>query len=224
MDICNKRWLVIFSSICLPVNFSQLHLLPQNHWANFSQTWHRASLSKGDWSFSNEGPHHFPREDDYKIAKYIDEIIKIFSRTIGSISTNLTQSMLWWWGKKVGAYDGDSAGMVAYKKDWKIIDFECKLFNSLLDNRKMGKIFTTCIFYFRIWFWNWQHAPIRTEIEKFNFVFFFLRFLISPGLLSMNFKCVMGGFFSIKNLLHHWFFWFIHKLKICQVQTYVTVL
>ena len=32
------------------VNFSQFHLLLQNHWANLNQTWHKASLGKGDSS------------------------------------------------------------------------------------------------------------------------------------------------------------------------------
>ena len=32
------------------VNFSHFHLLLQNHWANFNQTWHKVSLGKGDSS------------------------------------------------------------------------------------------------------------------------------------------------------------------------------
>ena len=34
-------------SVCLSVNFSPFHLLLQNHWANFNQTWHKASLRDG---------------------------------------------------------------------------------------------------------------------------------------------------------------------------------
>ena len=34
-------------SVC---NFSHFHLLLQNHWANFNQTWHKASLGEGDSS------------------------------------------------------------------------------------------------------------------------------------------------------------------------------
>ena len=46
-------------------------LLLQNHWANFNQTWHKASL--GPWVkkiqvCSNEGPHPFPRGDNKEIA------------------------------------------------------------------------------------------------------------------------------------------------------------
>ena len=41
-------------SVCLSVrpsvNFSHFHLLLQNHWANFNQTWHKASLGEGDSS------------------------------------------------------------------------------------------------------------------------------------------------------------------------------
>ena len=37
-------------SVCLSVNFSHFHLLLHNHWANFNQTWHKASLGKGDSS------------------------------------------------------------------------------------------------------------------------------------------------------------------------------
>ena len=35
-------------SVCLSVNFSHFHLLLQNHWANFNQTWHKVSLGEGD--------------------------------------------------------------------------------------------------------------------------------------------------------------------------------
>ena len=33
-------------SVCLSVNFSQFHLLFQNHWANFNQTWHKLLFTK----------------------------------------------------------------------------------------------------------------------------------------------------------------------------------
>ena len=45
---------VVCLSVCLSVrlsvNFSHFHLLLQNHWANFNQTWHKASLGEGDAS------------------------------------------------------------------------------------------------------------------------------------------------------------------------------
>ena len=37
-------------SVRLSVNFSHFHLLLQNHWANFNQTWHKASLGEVDSS------------------------------------------------------------------------------------------------------------------------------------------------------------------------------
>ena len=41
---------VVVVVIVVVVNFSHFHLLLQNHWANFNQTWHKASLGKGDSS------------------------------------------------------------------------------------------------------------------------------------------------------------------------------
>ena len=37
-------------SVRLSVNFSHFHLLLQNHWANFNQTWHKVSLGEGNSS------------------------------------------------------------------------------------------------------------------------------------------------------------------------------
>ena len=37
-------------SVRLYVNFSHNHHLLQNHWANFNQTWHKASSGEGDSS------------------------------------------------------------------------------------------------------------------------------------------------------------------------------
>ena len=34
--------------VVIVVNFSNFHLLLQNQWANFNQTWHKASLDEGD--------------------------------------------------------------------------------------------------------------------------------------------------------------------------------
>ena len=49
--ICSSVRLSVRLSICLSVNFSHFHLLLQSHWANFNQTWHKASLGKGDANF-----------------------------------------------------------------------------------------------------------------------------------------------------------------------------
>ena len=39
---------VVVLVVVVVVNFSHLHLLLQNHWASFNQTWHKASLCEGD--------------------------------------------------------------------------------------------------------------------------------------------------------------------------------
>ena len=39
---------VNFSDRLSSVNISQFHPLLQNHWANFNQSWHKASLGKGN--------------------------------------------------------------------------------------------------------------------------------------------------------------------------------
>ena len=41
---------VVRPSVCSSVNFSHFHLLLKNHWANFNQTWHKASLGDRDSS------------------------------------------------------------------------------------------------------------------------------------------------------------------------------
>ena len=42
---------VVCLSVCPSVNFSHFQLLFQNHWTNFNQTWHKASLGGGDSIF-----------------------------------------------------------------------------------------------------------------------------------------------------------------------------
>ena len=44
IKICPLSVVVV---VVVVVNFSHFHFLLQNHWANFNQTWHKASLSKG---------------------------------------------------------------------------------------------------------------------------------------------------------------------------------
>ena len=36
--------------VVVVVNFSHFHVLLQNHWANFNQTWHKTSLGEGNSS------------------------------------------------------------------------------------------------------------------------------------------------------------------------------
>ena len=59
---------VVCLSVRLSVNFSHGPLLLQKHWANFNQTWHKASLGEVDSSFFNEWPIAFPRGDNYEIV------------------------------------------------------------------------------------------------------------------------------------------------------------
>ena len=88
--------------IVVVVNFSYFHLLLQNHWANFNQTWHKASLGEGNSSFSNEGPCPFSRGDNYEMAKIHWHISKIFSSTnTGPISTKFGTNHLWVKGFKI---------------------------------------------------------------------------------------------------------------------------
>ena len=73
--------------VCPSVNFSHFHLLLQNHWANFNQTWHKASLDEGDVQMKS---HVFQGKIITKyIAKMHYQRIRIFSRTICLILTNL---------------------------------------------------------------------------------------------------------------------------------------
>ena len=62
----------VCQSVRLSVNFSHFHLFLQNHWTNFNQTWHKASLGKGDSSLF-KGDALFQREIVTKLWKYIDE-------------------------------------------------------------------------------------------------------------------------------------------------------
>ena len=47
IKICPLSVVVV---VVVVVNFSHFHLLLQNHWANFNQTCHKASLGEGDSS------------------------------------------------------------------------------------------------------------------------------------------------------------------------------
>ena len=75
-----------------------LNILLQNHWANFNQTWHKASL----WMMEiqvclKEGPHAFPRGVNYKIAKIHWEIWKYSSpEPLGQFKIYFARSILGW--------------------------------------------------------------------------------------------------------------------------------
>ena len=68
------------------------NLLLQNHWANFNQTWHKASK----WQ-----ARPFTRGDNYEIAKYIDEIKKnLLQNHWTNFNQTFSKSIFWWWGLK----------------------------------------------------------------------------------------------------------------------------
>ena len=70
VSFSDHLWSVVCPSVCPSVNFSHFHLLLQNYWANFNQTWHKASLGKGDSSLLKwRAPRPFPRGDNYEIVK-----------------------------------------------------------------------------------------------------------------------------------------------------------
>ena len=57
LDHLNRRlkWAFLIK-ICPVVYFLHFHLLLQNHWANFNQTWHKASLDEVIQVCSNKEP------------------------------------------------------------------------------------------------------------------------------------------------------------------------
>ena len=133
--------------------------------------------------------------------------------------------------KKVGTEDVDSAGMLASKTDWKIIDDSDQFSNVIslivfLITRKWVNFYFSAFCFFRIWFWTWQHDPFHTKIDKLaSFVFSksCCLWVFSPRIWNVFWMC-----FSLKNLLHHlkkWrddpeitkklFFCLILGLKIC---------
>ena len=77
----------------------------------------------------------------------------------------------------MAALDDDSAGILAYTKDWKIIDDSYTFSNAiclivLMNTGKLVNFFLNVFCFFRIWFWIGQHDPIRTKLDKFfNYVF-----------------------------------------------------
>ena len=50
VSFSNQNLFVVVIVVGVVVNFSHFHLLLQNHWANFNQTWHKASLGEGNSS------------------------------------------------------------------------------------------------------------------------------------------------------------------------------
>ena len=75
---------VVCPSVCL-CKFSHFHLLLQNHWANFNQTWHKVSEGEGDSRLFKWRPRPSKRGDNWELIKINWQLLKIFSRTTGPI-------------------------------------------------------------------------------------------------------------------------------------------
>ena len=74
----------------------KLKNLLQNHWANFNQTWHKASIGKVDSSSFKERAILFSKGIYYEIAKIHDHVgvIRSFMR-YHSVKRGLTLVRLW---------------------------------------------------------------------------------------------------------------------------------
>ena len=96
------------SSVCPSVNFWHFQVLLQNHWENFNQTWHKASMGGGASSLSNEEPSHSQGGDNWIVVKinWKLKILKFFSRTSGLNSTKIGTKHSWVKGRQVCSNEG----------------------------------------------------------------------------------------------------------------------
>ena len=86
---------IFCSSVCK--FFTYFYLLLQNHWDNFIQTWHKASMDERDPSLFKWMTTSFHRGYNNDFVIFHKGSLKIiFSRSNGSISTNLAQRILGW--------------------------------------------------------------------------------------------------------------------------------
>ena len=98
----------------------------------------------------------------------------------------------------MGAYDRDSAGMVAFKKGLKIVNdsytfFECCSFNSIREYRKIGKILPKCILFLQNMILNRVIQSISYKIT--NFTLFLKNFVVSGSCLH-EFEICYGCVFK----------------------------
>ena len=97
---------VVCPSVCL-CKFSHFHLLLQNHWANFNQTWHKVSEGEGDSRLFKWRPRPSQRGDNWELIKINWQLLKIFSsRTTGPILTKLGTKYPWVKGFQVCLNEG----------------------------------------------------------------------------------------------------------------------
>ena len=113
--VCLSVCLYVCPSVCLSVrpsvNFSHFHLLLQNHWTNFNQTWPKASLGEGDSSLFKWRARPFPSGDNYEIAK--NTLTKLESLLLQNHWANFNQT----W-PKASLGKGDSS---LFK--WRVLPF-----------------------------------------------------------------------------------------------------
>ena len=91
IEICPLSFVVV---VVVVVNFSHFHLLLQNHWTNFNQTWPKASLGEGNSSLLKWREYVFSKGIDNKWTKKLRNFKIVFSRTTGPISTKLHKASL----------------------------------------------------------------------------------------------------------------------------------
>ena len=87
---------VVVVVVVVVVNFSHFHLLLQNHWANFNQTWHKASLGEEDSNlFKRWAP---PSSKARKLGKSKNILTKFNKSSsqepLDKFQPNLAQSIL----------------------------------------------------------------------------------------------------------------------------------
>ena len=92
IKICQLSVVVVVVVNVVVVNFSHFHLLLQNHWANFNQTWHKASLGAGDSSLFKWRVSPFSKERLLQNWKHIIKFLKSSSpEPLGQFQPNLAK-------------------------------------------------------------------------------------------------------------------------------------
>ena len=91
---------VVVIVVVVVVNFSHFHLLLQNHRANFNQTWHKATFSKGNSSlYKWRGP---PFSKGRLLPNFKNTLMELKESSspepLGQFQPNLAQSILGWRG------------------------------------------------------------------------------------------------------------------------------
>ena len=93
-EICSLSIVVVGVVV---VNFSQFHLLLQNHLNNFNQTWHKAFLDDGNSILFKWRASPFQRGDNWRNIKNLNLKKSSSPEPLGQFQPNLAQSILAWW-------------------------------------------------------------------------------------------------------------------------------